>query len=67
MSRSSFHPTVWESTSRKSCGPWHSSLGMTTVPHPGKDRWQDIARFGERVITAEHAIEIATRVRVNLT
>jgi len=45
---------------------WHIVPRYEHDPHPGKDPWQDIARFSERSITAEQALEIATRVRANL-
>ena len=44
---------------------WHIVPRYEDDPHPGKDPWQDIARFSERSITAEQALEIATRVRAN--
>ena len=44
---------------------WHIVPRYEDDPHPGKDPWQDIARFGERTITADQAREIATEIRGN--
>src|SRR3954451_14607416 len=45
---------------------WHIVPRYEDDPHPGKDPWEDIARFGERIITADEAREIAGRIRENL-
>jgi hypothetical protein len=34
-------------------------------PHPGRDPWEDIARFSEATISADQAREIASRIRRN--
>jgi diadenosine tetraphosphate (Ap4A) HIT family hydrolase len=44
---------------------WHIVPRSENDPHPGKDPWEDIARFGERTITADQAKEIAAQIRRN--
>jgi diadenosine tetraphosphate (Ap4A) HIT family hydrolase len=44
---------------------WHIVPRYADDPHPGKDPWEDVARFGERIVTPEQAHEIAARVRAN--
>jgi diadenosine tetraphosphate (Ap4A) HIT family hydrolase len=44
---------------------WHIVPRYADDPHPGNDPWEDIARFGEKTITAAEAREIATRIRLN--
>jgi diadenosine tetraphosphate (Ap4A) HIT family hydrolase len=45
---------------------WHIVPRYEDDPHPGKDPWEDIARFGEKTITADEARGIAERIRGNL-
>jgi diadenosine tetraphosphate (Ap4A) HIT family hydrolase len=44
---------------------WHIVPRYDDDPHPGRNPWQDIARFGESTITADEAREIAARIRRN--
>jgi diadenosine tetraphosphate (Ap4A) HIT family hydrolase len=45
---------------------WHLVPRYADDPHPRKDPWEDIARFGERIISPDQAREIAARIRRNL-
>jgi len=42
---------------------WHLVPRYADDPHPGKDPWEDIARFRERIITPDQAREVAARIR----
>jgi diadenosine tetraphosphate (Ap4A) HIT family hydrolase len=44
---------------------WHIVPRYEDDPHPGKDPWQDIARFGETTITADEARALAAKIRRN--
>jgi diadenosine tetraphosphate (Ap4A) HIT family hydrolase len=44
---------------------WHLVPRYADDPHPRKDPWEDIARFGEKTINAAEAREIAARIRRN--
>jgi diadenosine tetraphosphate (Ap4A) HIT family hydrolase len=44
---------------------WHVVPRYADDPHPGKDPWEDIARFSEKAISAEQAREIASRIGGN--
>jgi diadenosine tetraphosphate (Ap4A) HIT family hydrolase len=44
---------------------WHIVPRYEDDPHPGKDPWQEVSRFAERVISAEQDQEIAAHIRRN--
>jgi len=44
---------------------WHVVPRYAGDPYPGKDPWEDIARFSEKTISADQAREIASRIRRN--
>jgi diadenosine tetraphosphate (Ap4A) HIT family hydrolase len=44
---------------------WHIVPRYANDPHPGKDPWEDVERFGEKTITPDEAREIAGRIRLN--
>ena len=46
---------------------WHIVPRYEDDPHRGKDPWQEVARFGERAISAETARELASRIRRNFS
>jgi diadenosine tetraphosphate (Ap4A) HIT family hydrolase len=46
---------------------WHLVPRYAYDPHPRKDPWEDIARFGEKKIDADEARQIAAKVRANFS
>ncbi len=44
---------------------WHVVPRYADDPHPGKDPWEDIERFREKLITADQAQAIAAQIRSN--
>jgi len=63
-----FHPVKMNFSCYGNAEPhvhWHIVPRYEDDPHPGKDPWQDIARFPEKTITPERAREIALLIRGN--
>jgi diadenosine tetraphosphate (Ap4A) HIT family hydrolase len=46
---------------------WHLVPRYADDPHPRKDPWEDIARFAEKQISPDEALEIAARIRANFS
>jgi diadenosine tetraphosphate (Ap4A) HIT family hydrolase len=44
---------------------WHIVPRYEDDPHPRKDPWREVERFREKLITAEEARELATRIALN--
>lgn len=42
---------------------WHLVPRYANDPHPDKDPWEDVERFGEKTVSTNEAREIAGRIR----